>query len=139
MTRLAPQSAKAPHVAHLSEQRKKGMRRGRETKERLNLISTFAFPAVPTRSPGARPHSGDRTRQAAPVLRPLGHHGASPRVLAPTATDGSAGKGLQRPEPRGRIRPVARRFSSEARCISILKYAGFPQESRRRGERIVFL
>lgn len=56
MTMLAPQSAKAPHVAHLSEQAKKGMRRGRETKARLNLISTFALPAVPTCSPGARPH-----------------------------------------------------------------------------------
>lgn len=138
MTRLAPQSAKTPHVAHLSEQRKKGMRRGRETKARLNLISTFVFPAVPTCSPGARPHGGDRARPAAPVLHPLGHHGASPRVLAPITTS-SAGKGLQVPEPRGRIRPIARRFSSEALCISILKYAGFPQESRRRGERIVFL
>lgn len=34
---------------------------------------------------------------------------------------------------------VARRLSSEAHCISILKYAGFSQERWRKEESIVFL
>lgn len=130
--RLNPQSAKASHVAHLTEQGKKGMHRGKETKQRHNSVSSCADTHVPTCTAEVLGTAGS------PGPPPFRCYGAPPsppscrlqRVYRKSILDARA---------KAQHSAVARRLSSEAHCISILKYAGFSQERWRKEESIVFL
>lgn len=144
ITRRTPQSAKASHVAHSSEQERRECAGERQPRRGLTWFPSLYFQPC-WRTPKKVAHmrcaevsqQGPRGQQspAAPLPHPSHWEEASQFCghqwgLQSTREARAAGVAGQH---------LACHNSSEAPCIHILKYTGFPQERRRKGESIVFL
>lgn len=122
--RLNPQSAKTSHIAHLTEQGKKGMHRGRETKQRHNSVSSCQTHMCP--------HVLQRcwALLAALVLHPSGATEHLPH-LTPTS-NGSMRKALRVPGPGFSCREEAFFRGTLHFHFKICRF--FPGEMEKRGE-----